>query len=633
MRRGGRPEHAILMLLAVSGASARGGDTVSQFDRARGYSSGFYRIVLCDQQPSFLGFLLDGLGRGWFGADAILDEPHASDEVRLESTLPGEFCYLLPAKGGGETTVWRIHCAERVLTLSSEHRPGVTAPPLRLKFQQKASHATLLGRCVPGARQIELPCVLHLPGRGSARITGTSGVPLDYDARRYVQPAPFVTIAFPAASAEHPSVSYQLEVDAIYPHLDGLTDEPLFDGFKRGFLNIFQVNPRLGMLANNASSDAVPFTLFEYAEMAKLAPPLLPGLTCMDLVRATLDRYLAGAKGYGMSGYGAEPSDADLVAWTTPYDSLDTYPSLLIAASEYLQATQDAAWGNAHFAALQAWAERMVAGDRDQNGLIEYPRSGNLGDRPTPGSRPANWWDCINFGHEDAYANALAYRAATVFADAAERLGHAREAARCRSFAARLRSAYLPAFLDPDSGLLAGWRSKDGKRHDYAFTFVQGVAITYGLVPADTANAIMDRLLAKLRAVGFHDFALGLPGNLIAVPKGDYVQHGWANAIGVGEPSREDGTDAFQIYENGGATGCYAYFTVKALYQLGRSGDARRIFEPMLKSYAEGAFDGFGANGNSKDWRDWSGVCHGYEGLLVDSYLALLCVADELRSR
>ncbi|MFO0984496.1 MAG: hypothetical protein U1E76_22675 [Planctomycetota bacterium] len=206
----------------------------------------------------------------------------------------------------------------------------------------------------------------------------------------------------------------------------------------------------------------------------------------------------------------------------------------------------------------------MVAGDRDQNGLIEYPRSGNLGDRPTPGSRPANWWSCINFGHEDAYANALAYRAAAVFADAAEQ-----PVMRARRHAAELRRAaqvtYLPAFLDPDSGLLAGWRSKDGKRHDYAFTFVQGVAITYGLVPADTANAIMDRLLAKLRAVGFHDFALGLPDNLIAVPKGDYVQHGWANAIGVDEPNREDGTDAFQIYENGGATGCYAYFTVSAL--------------------------------------------------------------------
>ncbi|MFO0984495.1 MAG: hypothetical protein U1E76_22670 [Planctomycetota bacterium] len=74
----------------------------------------------------------------------------------------------------------------------------------------------------------------HRHERRSARLRCT---------RRYVQPAPFVTIAFPAASAEHPSVSYQLEVGAIYPHLDGLTDEPLFDGFKRGFLNIFQVNP------------------------------------------------------------------------------------------------------------------------------------------------------------------------------------------------------------------------------------------------------------------------------------------------------------------------------------------------------------------------------------------------------
>jgi len=93
----------------------------------------------------------------------------------------------------------------------------------------------------------------------------------------------------------------------------------------------------------------------------------------------------------------------------------------------------------------------------------------------------------------------------------------------------------------------------------------------------------------------------------------------------IGEPFQDDGRDAFPIYENGGATACYAYFTVKALYALGRVADARRIFLPMLDAFAAGEFQGFCADGKSRDWRDWSGGCHGYEGLLCDGYLTLLC--------
>ena len=97
-------------------------------------------------------------------------------------------------------------------------------------------------------------------------------------------------------------------------------------------------------------------------------------------------------------------------------------------------------------------------------------------------------------------------------------------------------------------------------------------------------------------------------------------------------PRLEDGSDGFQFYENGGATGCWAYYTVNALFQLGRVADARRIFHPMLAGYARGEFQGFGANGMSRDWRDWKGGCHGYEGLLVDNYLALLAVFDDVKA-
>ena len=112
-----------------------------------------------------------------------------------------------------------------------------------------------------------------------------------------------------------------------------------------------------------------------------------------------------------------------------------------------------------------------------------------------------------------------------MFADLARQLEHADDAERFAEKAAKLRAAYAPTFLNPATGVLAGWKSADGQLHDYWFTFVQGVAVTYGLLDDKTANAVMDRLLAKMQEVGYTDFELGLPGNLVPVRKGDYVYH------------------------------------------------------------------------------------------------------------
>ena len=100
------------------------------------------------------------------------------------------------------------------------------------------------------------------------------------------------------------------------------------------------------------------------------------------------------------------------------------------------------------------------------------------------------------------------------------------------------------------------------------------------------------------------------------------------------ECGETDGSDGFQFYQNGGATGCWAYYTVKALYQLGRAQDARRIFHPVLSGYAAGKFQGFDPkSGPSVDWRDWQGGGHGYEGLLVDNYHALLAVLEDVEAK
>ena len=598
------------------------------------FRSASLAVGFAAESPAFAYFSVDALGRAELGDNPILKEAPAPSALRLERKGGGTFVYSAAPAGGSGRPAWTIVCSDRKIILRSDYAAGVEALPFVLAFDQKANHATLLGLMKAGDRRMALPCVLHMPDRGSVRISADAAgdSALDYDARRYVK-TPFVRIAFPAATAARPSLTYTLEVAEIHPELPGIAAERRYDGFRRSFLNIFQVNPRVQMLANNASSDPVPFTVYMCAMVAEVAPPLAPGLTALDLVRMTVDRYLAGAKGYGLVGYAVQPVDADLIPWKAPWNSLDTYPSLLQAACTYALSAHDLAWGRANFDKLAGWAREMMAADRNGDGLIEHPHSGNSGDRATPDKRPSNWCDTINFGHYDAYSNALAYKACLQFSDLAKALGRAEESRLYADKAARLKRAYKNALLNPATGLLAGWRSLDGKLHDYAFTFVNGIAVCYGLLEKDDANAVMDRLLAKMKEVGFTNFRLGLPGNLLPVRKEDYVFHNWAGARAIGEPFEDDGRDAFQIYENGGATACYAYFTVKALYALGRVADARRIFLPMLDAFAAGEFQGFCADGKSRDWRDWSGGCDGYEGLLCDGYLTLLCALDEAKAK
>jgi hypothetical protein len=152
--------------------------------------------------------------------------------------------------------------------------------------------------------------------------------------------------------------------------------------------------------------------------------------------------------------------------------------------------------------------------------------------------------------------------------------------------------------------------------------WVNGAAIVYGLVPRDKANQIMDHLLAKMKEVGYSHFEYGLPGNLIPIRREDYAHH----LLSSGGGEQEDGSDGFQIYQNGGATASFAYFTLQALYQLGRRKEADAILFPLLRGFEAGSFQGFGANGKSFDWKAWDGTPHGYEGLLVDGYQALLAV-------
>jgi hypothetical protein len=149
-----------------------------------------------------------------------------------------------------------------------------------------------------------------------------------------------------------------------------------------------------------------------------------------------------------------------------------------------------------------------------------------------------------------------------------------------------LRPFIHQLFYNSDTGVIAGWKSADGHLHDYYFTFVSGVAISYDLVAPELANAIMDKMLQKMKEVGFTDFGWECRVTLVPVVRADYTDL----LLEVGGGKREDNLDGFQIYENGGATSCFTFFTINALQKLGRKKDANAILLPLLKSMSREIF-------------------------------------------
>jgi hypothetical protein len=570
----------LMAFICVASASAQDGVD---------FKSGFYAAAFDRSLPAFTWFSVDSIGRGNLSLNAARLVGRTNGPFEFEHNANHQFCYVVKAADKKSVPLWEINLTKKEITLRSRYFEGMSSPPFELAIDQKKNHATLLG-LIKQDRAIQLPAILHLPDQGSFRISSAGASALGY-----VASPGEVKITFTGAMREHPMVEYRCKAVSIYPNIDGLDADARFDGFRRNWLSILQISPHWRMLANHASSDTCAFCYYEYADIAERTPPLANGLSALDMVRQTLDGIINGANAYGMPGHGAFPVFA-----------ADTLPSLLIAAHDCVEGGHDRGWLATNYAQLKSWAETMLATDNNGDGLVKYVLSGNSGSWPEKLKyRPANWWDTIGFGHEDAYANALAYRALRGMQQLAQQSNHPDDQARYHAAADKLSAAYFKTFYNPATGVLAGWRSADGQLHDYYFPWVNGIAIHYGLVPATEANLIMDRLLAKMKDVGYTRFDLGLPGNLIPVARKDYVAHDrrW------GGGTNEDNSDGFQIYENGGATACFAYFTIAALYDLGRIEDGDRILFPMLRAFATGDFQGSGANGMSKDWKTWDGTC------------------------
>jgi Bacterial alpha-L-rhamnosidase 6 hairpin glycosidase domain len=601
------------------------------------FRSRWLRLAFSKTEPRITAVCWDSLGEGKLNENFLKTSPDGGGRLVQKNPFPdtcapevrdqkpsnrksaireGNVIRYSQALCGGVQALWEIRIEPKsfvmsVTTTSAETMTVREPFALRLAFDPSTTPIAPLAN--PDASSTApLPCLLHAADYGTLFVKCSAESTACLRAKPAVRTLTEWTAFFQPrvspramdglfvqpAGTSHFELEFTVESAAPLPQL--VTSEPRLRSLARFWLNPFQYRPEVGILANNVLSDNAPLCLFTFTDPAVFTPTLPGNIQAIHLARESLDRYFAGANGYGI---GREDIQADV------------YPSLLISAWDVIRVTGDFDRLSRWLPTLEKFAQRIEAQDRNCNGLPESTRSGRAGDLPRPS---ANWWDVINFGHEDAYVCALDYRAFRGLADLERLAGRSEQAARYEKRADRLRDAYVPTFLNLKTGILAGWKDSEGNLHDYWFVFVNALAITYGLVPDPLANSIIDRIEAKLKEVGYTRFDLGLPGNLVPIQKADYIPGS------PGAPQKDDGSDSYGIYQNGGATACYAYFYIQALYQLGRQAEAERLLWPMMETYARGGFqNGIGHGG---EWRQWDGKPSGYEGFLADAYYAQMAV-------
>lgn len=585
----------------------------------------------------FLGWDTEGGGRGntnllQAGAGVCLRvriggrwRTGAELPTRREAPSRNEIAYRLAVAPAAEL-IWDLGWKSESIGMKISARGkgwnAVESTQLVFPFDPRITPTTVLPKTWNADGRLLLPAIISAPDFGQMLLSHKGGGSLQ--ARLEGSRAQHTVDLVVELPRLRENQSCALSLRPVHlPPPRGLKDKALWQAARRGWFGALQCSAQwgdpgnpfsapAGMLANNVVSDPASCSLWFYADQALWTPELAPGIAAMPLVRRTLEWWLEEK---------VLPSGEMICYWDKAH-FLDANAGPLIAAWDYVEVTGDTVWLARHIERLEFIADFLAQRDVDGDGLVEATQSGNAGTLKEP-ARSCAWWDALNCGHKDSYSNALIYRAWRCLADLEAKLKRGDQQARYTQLADRLKTAYFNALYNPQTGWLAWWKSEDGELHDYASPIINGLAIEYGLVEPAQGREILARLRRKMQEVGFTRFDLGVPPMLVPVRRGDYLL-----SSGAGSPQREDGTDTFGYYMNGGITAGQVLHFLAAHYVVGEGVEADKILRAMLERQAQGGFQNGAVNAYPKgmDWTTWDGQPAGYEGYLADSFRFLQAV-------
>ncbi len=256
-------------------------------------------------------------------------------------------------------------------------------------------------------------------------------------------------------------------------------------------------------------------------------------------------------------------------------------------------------------------ADYLLSRDTDGDGIFEVPFPGDYMFQECEFGQQTNWWDNFAFGHKDIYFNYLCHRALRELSALLIKVGMESEAERYLKQLEKFDKVFFDTFYNPETELMAGWISKNGKVHDYGFTFAVSMGINEGLIPKETGKKMLKKLLSIMKKEGYGDLRFGIPGNVMPVAHVDTID--W--------PCMSD----WGRYENGGLNGMNGFHFLTSMYNVGLRKEADTILFTILDTYEKdlthsGLMPGYC---RSVDWRTKEGVACGYN-YLADNYYFLL---------
>jgi hypothetical protein len=508
------------------------------------------------------------------------------------------------------------------LVVAGTGRAGIDSLRLILPFDPRVTPTTVLPSLWADDGSIRLPAVISAPDFGQMLLADVAGRALvgHLEGSRAEKKVD-LSVEIPVPKAGE---ACKLELSPIHlPPPAGLQDIEMWRLARRGWFNAWQPSAQwgevnrpfsapAGILANNVISDPASCSLWFYADQALWMPKVTPEISVAALVRRSVDFWLEKR---------TRPTGEVICYWDYG-NFLDANAGPIIAAWDYVESTGDKPWLASWIERLESVAEFLARRDIDHDGLVEATQSGNRGTLQQP-ARSCAWFDAVNCGHKDAYTNTLIYRAWRCLAEMEGWLDRADKQARYGALADHLKASYFKTLYNPQTGWLAWWKSQDGELHDYAAPTINGIAIEYGLVSPEQGRQILARLWTKIDQVGYKRLDLGVPLTLVPVHRSDYLL---PDALGI--PQREDGSDTFGHYQNGGVSAGHVLHFLAAHYVVGEPQKADALLRAMLARQAEGKFQcGVrDAGGQGIDFTDWEGRPTGYEGYLADSFRFLQAV-------
>ena len=468
------------------------------------------------------------------------------------------------------------------LTVLADRKVAMQGGVFRFDFAPNQTPATFVCHPATVFNYVPTPCYLHAPDWGTAFITCEKADTCFYRSpaimfiatEYHIEIAPQIPtrpdrLGTLAAGTWQETIHFEIDTIRPLPELTQLN--PRLHRLPAYALNITQWRPDTGFISNSVASINCGLAMLFYAEMAAFSPPLKAGISAMELVRASLQRYFDGAPGYLMPPSNVYAAQGN---WRSSRET----PAYLIICAWYVIRTI----GGLPELWKSLRALECIAGD-----IESWSTDGLAYQGKVPGFNHGwdFWFDVYIIRGADAYSNAANYRAFRCLAELENLAGRPAMAKHYHQNADRIQKVYMKTFFNPATGVLAGWRDNKGQLHDYMFPWVNGFAIYQGLVSERAANAILDRLLAQIKKVGFKSYHLGLPTNLLPIHPSDYVKN-------VGAfPRNPSGTDTWQQYMNGSACPVFVYYVIQSLYILGRRNEAEELLWPLVESFGKGTFN------------------------------------------